>query len=131
LSEEYEEVFDRTKVFALIIGIVSVGVLIVFFMTVDLEQIVIPEIVIPEIEIPEIQLQEQTITEPQIPDELEPGKDVIKDEYLKYLDFGLSMDDIVDIQSMSCSVFSSSNDTLSTDNKYQNIFDQRRLECEL
>lgn len=131
MSEDYEEVYDRTKVFALIIGLVSVGVLVVFFLTVDLEQIVLPEIEIPKIEIPVIQLQEQTITEPQIPDEIEPGKDAIKDDYFKYLDFGLSMDDIVDIQSMPCSVFSSSNNTLSTEGKYQNIFDQRRLECEL
>lgn len=119
MSEEYEEVFDRTKVFALIIGLVSVGVLIVFFLTVDFEQIKIPEIQIPITE-----------TETQIPVQLEPGKDVIKDEYFKYIDFGISLDDIVDIQSMPCSVFSG-NDTLSTDSKYQNIFDQRRLECGL
>jgi len=124
MSEDYEEVYDRTKVFALIIGLVSIGVLIVFFLTVDFEQIKIPQI-----EIPEIQLQEQTRSEP-IPDQLEPGKDVIKDDYFKYLDFGISIDDIVDIQSMPCSVFSA-NDTLSTDSKYQNIFDQRRLECGL
>ena len=123
MSEEYEEVYDRTKVFALIIGLVSVGVLVVFFLTVDFEQIKIPEI-----QIPEIQLQEQT--ESQIPVQLEPGKDVIKDDYFKYIDFGISIDDIVDIQSMPCSAFEQ-NDTLSTDNKYQNIFDQRRLECGL
>jgi len=118
LSEEYEEVYDRTKVFALIIGLVSVGVLIVFFLTVDFEQITIPE----------IQFQEQT--ESQIPVQLEPGKDVIKDDYFKYIDFGISIDDIVDIQSMPCSTFGQ-NDSLSTDSKYQNIFDQRRLECGL
>jgi len=121
LSEEYEEVFDRTKVFALIIGLVSVGVLIVFFLTVDFEQIKIPEI-------PEIQLQEQTIIKPPV--QLEPGKDVIKDDYFKYIDFGISIDDIVDIQSMPCESFGQ-NGTLSTDSKYQNIFDQRRLECGL
>ncbi len=118
MSEEYEEVYDRTKVFALIIGLVSAGVLVVFFLTVDFEQI----------KFPEIQLEEQT--ESQIPVQLEPGKDVIKDDYFKFIDFGISLDDIVDIQSMPCSVFSN-NDTLSTDSKYQNIFDQRRLECGL
>ncbi len=122
MSEEYEEEFDRTKVFALIIGLVSVGVLIIFLATVDFEQIVIPE----------IQLDETIFeTESQIPDQIEPGKDVIKDEYFKYLDFGISIDDIVDIQSIDCNVFHNQNNSLSTDSKYENIFDQRRNECGL
>ena len=125
MSEEYEEVFDRTKVFALIIGLVSVAVLIVFFLTVDFEQIKIPEIEIP-IEIPEIEIQEQPVQQ--------TTTENIKPEYQKYIEFGLTEDDIIDIQSMLCGFFDDeiNNGTeLSTDSKYQNIFDQRRLECGL
>ncbi len=121
MSEEYEEEYDRTKVFALIIGLVSVVVLIIFLATVDFDQI-----------IPEIQLDETIFeTESQIPDQLEPGKGVIKDEYFQYLDFGLSIDDIVDIQSIDCNVFHNQNNSLSTDSKYENIFNQRKNECGL
>ena len=95
-----------------------------FFLTVDFEQIQIPEIQIPVMEIQEQPVieQEQTTTEN------------IKPEYQKYIEFGLTEDDIIDIQSMPCSFFdvSVNNGTeLSTDSKYQNIFDQRRLECGL
>jgi hypothetical protein len=123
LSEEYEEVFDRTKVFALIIGLASVAVLIVFFLTVDFEQIQIPEIQIP-IEIPEIEIQEQPVEQTRTEN--------IKPEYQKYIEFGLTEDDIIDIQSMPCGFFDDtiSNGTeLSTDNKYETIFDQKRTEC--
>lgn len=114
MSEEVE-VYDRTKVFALIIGLVSAGVLIYFFtMVIDFNEIGFNEV---QLEVPII---------------LEPGKDGIKDDYIKFLDFGISGDDIVDIQSTPCEIFSGNQSSLlSADNKYKVIFDQRRNECGL
>ena len=114
----------------------SVGVLILFLATVDFEQIEIPieipEIEIPEIEIPEIEIQEQVEQEPV----QQTTTENIKPEYQKYIEFGLTEDDIFDIQSMPCGIFDdlATNGTqsqLSTDSKYETIFDQRRNECGL
>lgn len=54
----------------------------------------------------------------------------IKTDYTKYLEFGITEDDVIDIQSLDCSMFLESNKHLMpNDTKYDAILEQRRAEC--
>ena len=124
---EYEEGYDLKKVGALILGIILVVIVATMFL--GLINIEIPEITIPEITIPETQNQiTNDQTAPQEPTQVQIPNNNLRPEYEKYFDFGLSVDDIIDIQNMDCSVFTA-NGTMSTDPKFTGIFEQRRSEC--
>lgn len=131
MSEEYELVFDYKKIALLIIGIMAVMLVVFIIISGELpsflSEIKIPEIALPEIELP-VQSTQPT-TQEQIPQPEPPEQ--MKGEYQQYLGFGLSEDDIIDIQSMNCSLFSQGNATMSEDPKFTLIFEQRKAECDL
>lgn len=54
----------------------------------------------------------------------------INSEYRKYIDLGISEDDILNIQELPCEAFESP-ENLSTDPKYELIFNQRQSDCGL
>lgn len=64
------------------------------------------------------------------PQELTEKTDQIKPEYQKYLELGISKDDVLDFQTMSCSVFNTP-ELLSTDTKYTSIIEQKKIECNI
>jgi len=127
VSDEYEEVFDFKKI-AIVIGIIGIVVIIVIFFaglfTSSLFNTDFPNPILdfpeflPEIELPEM-TQQQSIEDEWLN---------VKTNYQKFVDFGISVDDILDIQDMDCSSFE--NDSLiSKDSKYTMIFEERRSEC--
>jgi len=135
-EEEYEDAFDFKKIGAIAVGIIIAVVaatILLGIIKVDIPTI--PEIELPEINIeteqPSQQQQQQPETVVPTPEspiiEVEDKRDLIKPEYEKYIDFGITIDDIVDIQFMPCLSFEEGN--FSQESKYIEIFKQRRSEC--
>ena len=135
---EYEEGYDLKKVGALILGIILAVIVVSMF--IGLINIQIPEITIPEMQTEQAQqtnTEPETMQEPpqptpispviQVPEDIENKRELIKPEYEKYLDFGLSVDDIVDIQFLSCEILET--EDISQDPKFVQIFKQRLSEC--
>ncbi len=118
MSEEYELVFDYKKIALLIIGIMAVMLVVFIIISGELPSF------LSEIKIPEIDLPVQSTPQPE-PEPL--GQ--MKGEYQQYLGFGLTEDDIIDIQNMNCNLFSQGNATISEDPKFTLIFEQRKAEC--
>lgn len=73
---------------------------------------------------PTLQMQENQA------EQLTEKTDQIKQEYKKFVDLGISKDDILDFQVMSCSVFDTP-EMLSTDTKYTSIIEQKKIECNI
>ena len=121
MAEEFKEVTDYKKIF-LVAGIIVVGV-IVFALVNPLKFESTFDIKIPEI-IPENSFFEG---EPKIDTE---KTSQIKPEYLKYLDLGLTYDDILDFQDLPCSTFDTP-EIISTDSKYTAIIEQRKIDCNI
>lgn len=110
MSEEYDEVYDFKKI-GIVIGVIGiVAIIVIFFAGLFTETL---SEFMPVIELPVL---------PELTD-LD-----IKPNYRKFLDFGISADDIKDIQNMDCISFE--NEALiSKDPKYTMIFEERRSEC--
>ena len=125
MSEEYEEVYDFKKII-IVGGIIALVVILsaLVFISINTDWfesfenwlefpnpiLDFPEF-IPKIELPTMNQDED-----------------IKPNYRKFLDFGISADDIKDIQNMECITFE--NEALiSKDPKYTMIFEERRSEC--
>jgi len=126
VTEEYEEVYDFKKII-IIGGIIALVVILSawVFISINFESwleypnpiLDFPEF-LPEIELPDM-TQQQSIEDEWLN---------VKPNYQKFVDFGISVDDIIDIQDMDCLAFE--NDSLiSKDPKYTMIFEQRRSEC--
>lgn len=129
---EYEEGYDLKKIGALALGIILVVIVVSMFFGL----IEIPEITIPEIQTEQPNTEPETIQEQPpapispvivVPEDIENKRELIKPEYEKYLNFGLSADDIVDIQFLSCEILET--EDVSEDPKYTQIFNQRLSEC--
>jgi len=112
---EYEEVVDFKKI-GLIATILILGSIIIAVYVLGMD--------FPTIEIPEINSNEQI--EPET--ETIQADPRIRDEYKKYIDFGLSEDDILNIQELPCEAFETK-ENFSQDPKYGMIFQQRESEC--
>lgn len=108
---ETQYVTDYKKIGMVAIGC-GVGLGILFFILGG-QNISFPTLSIPENQ-PSQQLTEKT--------------DQIKSEYQKYLELGISKDDILDFQMMSCAIFDTP-EMLSTDTKYTSIIEQKKIEC--
>lgn len=111
MTEEVKEVIDYKKIILVIIGIV---IPIAGFIVLNPGNY---------ITLPTIQMQEDIpiITEKTIP---------VKPEYQKFLDLGVSYDDVLDFQDMDCTVFNTP-EMISTDTKYTSIIEQRKIDCGL
>ncbi len=121
MSEEYEEVYDFKKII-IIGGIIALVVILSawVFISINFESWL--EFPNPILDFPEF------LPEIELPDLPELTDLDIKPNYRKFLDFGISADDIQDIQNMDCISFE--NEALiSTDPKYTMIFEERRSEC--
>lgn len=140
---EYEDAFDFKKIGVIaVVIIIAVVAATVFLGIIEVNIPTIPDI---EFELPEVNINIETeqpsqqqepdtvVTEPPPPTPVSPIIDaedkrgLIKPEYEKFIEFGITIDDIVDIQNMSCLSFDEGN--ISTDPKYAEIFEQRRTEC--
>ena len=115
---EYKEVTDFRKI-ALV---VALPILLASFAIYFLQS---TQIEFPEIEIPTIIIEEEqvaVITEP-----------MIREEYRRFLNKGVSVDDVFNFQELSCATFDVPEDQQITTliDQHQEIFDQRRLECNL
>lgn len=116
MSEDYIEVYDFKKI-GIVIGIIGIIVIIVMFFT-GLFTSSFSEF-IPEIELPEINFpvgQSSTIST----------------SYEKYLEFGLSKEDILFYQNYDCVQIQYKNGTgLQEGGKFGAIFVQKSIECGL
>lgn len=110
MSETTEYVTDYKKIGIIAIAC-GIGLGVLFF---TLGQ---------NISFPTLPMQDQ-------PEQLTEKTDQIKQEYKKYLDLGISTDDILDFQSMPCSIFDTP-EMLSTDTKYTSIIEQKKIECNI
>jgi hypothetical protein len=113
MTSQFVEVWDYPKI-AGFIGLMLMASLMVLWITdvIDLNIIgkTIKELKLPDtVSIPQIQ---GSVTEP----------------YQKFLDFGLTADEIVFYQNMNCNNFQ--NVTLA-DSRFGGIFEQKKLECGL
>lgn len=159
-DDEYEESYDLKKVAILagliiaaavvatiVLGVVDLGVEIPNVGIEVSDDVIVPEI--KEVEKPTMEIQdppqqefEPIIAPPEIteqPEQAPPRPAIdpfekpleIKPEYEKYLETGISEDDILDIQSMNCNWFDFNNasSVISDDPKYERIFEQRKSEC--
>lgn len=115
MSEPYEvqEVLDYKKI-GLVVGIIAVaGIIGYFFLTgYSLE---LPNIPGTNFEIPEM-----------VPNQL----DQVKPQYEKFIDFGLSEDDILDFQNLPCDVLHNQPELISQEPKFEAIKTQREIECQ-
>lgn len=114
MSEEEYDGYDLKKIGILIGGcVIAAGIILTLlfgFIDIDIE--------LPPIKIP------KTESQPRIID------NNINPEYVKYLDFGISEDDIIDIQELDCIMFEPENaNYMPNDTKYTEILNQRRAEC--
>lgn len=112
MTEEVKEVIDYKKIG--IIAIICIGFAGLIFIVLS----PILSIQLPQLNLPQIQ-EDQT-----------EKTDQIKPEYQKYLELGISKDDVLDFQTMSCSVFNTP-ELLSTDTKYTSIIEQKKIECNI
>lgn len=119
-EEEYEDEYDPKRIGALIIVLAVVSfILLVFFEIIDFGTFDFSSI-----ELPKTEKTNEVIETPN------PNIEGIKPEYQKYIDFGISNDDIIDFQNLDCTVFEPENENLlSTDPKFEQIIQQRRSEC--
>lgn len=107
MSEQYVTDYKKIGLIAIICGLI-LG--IVYFMITGLPSI--------------------STTDTQEIQQLTEKTDQIKPEYQKYIDLGISHDDILDFQDMSCSIFNTP-EMLSTDTKYTSIIEQKKIECNI
>lgn len=116
MSEDYIEVYDFKKI-GIVIGIIGIIVIIVMFFAGLFTSSFIE--FIPEIELPEINFpvgQSSTISL----------------SYEKYLDFGLTKEDILFYQNYNCIQIQYKNGTgLQEGGKFGAIFIQKSIECGL
>lgn len=109
LTEEYKEVTDYKKI-GLVIGLVVCVAIILFLFLAS-----------KPFEFPETSMsQEQQL------EQIKPQP--VREEYQKFIDLGLSIDDIIDFQEMPCETFNTP-EMISTDPKYTAIIEQRRSDC--
>ncbi len=139
-EEEYEDAFDFKKIGVIaVVIIIAVVAATVFLGIIEVNIPTIPDIELPEVNInieteqPSQQQEPDTVVTDPPPTPVSPiinaedKRGLIKPEYEKFIEFGITIDDIVDIQNMSCLSFDEGN--ISTDPKYAEIFEQRRTEC--
>lgn len=113
MTEEIKEVIDYKKIL-IVIGLVSLGIVVLI--------IINPiNITLPTIALPVLTEENKPVTE---------KTDPIKPEYQKYLDLGISYDDVLDFQDMECTIFNTP-EMISTDTKYTAIIEQRKIDCGL
>lgn len=111
MTEEYKEVTDYKKILivsGIIGGIIAVGLSLY---SLDDFGMLIPD-----------------FSEKQEPTELEKQLSMIQEEYKKFIDLGISADDVLNFQEMPCETFNTP-EMISTDPKYTAIIEQRRSDC--
>lgn len=115
--------YDPKKV-GLLIGIIAIAIIILtaLFGLFDIKYD-FPKIEFPKTENTESQQQEIDFVQQNTDQKLK----LINENYIIYLDRGISADDIVDIQTMPCSLFGQN--MTSEDPKYIEILQQRSNEC--
>lgn len=115
---EYEEVVDFKKI-GLIVTILILGSIItaVYIFGMDFPNIDLTQ--------PKNESVQQPITEGDTQSQIDPR---IRNDYKKYIEFGLSQDDILNIQELPCEAFETP-ENFSQEPKYELIFQQRQSEC--
>lgn len=112
MSEEFKEVTDYKKIF-IIAGIIVAGIAVLALLN-PIQNITLPELIFnPQ--------EEKQVTEKTIP---------IKQEYEKYLDLGISYDDVLDFQDLPCQIFDTP-EMISPDSRFTAIIEQRKIDCGL
>lgn len=106
MTEEVKEVVDYKKIVLVIIGILFAIAVFVYINPGN--YIILPTIEIQE----ELPITEKTTQ--------------IKPEYEKFLDLGISYDDIIDFQDMDCTIFNTP-ERISQDSKFISIIEQKKL----
>ena len=112
MTEEYKEVIDYKKIglIGLVIG-VAILLIMLFIMPIFTQNIAPKEI-------------EKIVEQPE-QNQIRPE---IKPQYQKFIDLGITEDDVVDFQEMPCEIFDTP-EKISPDPKYTAIIEQRKSEC--